>query len=152
MKNKVLESLWNNKVFKVVILVSLLTAVGLPAWLEASDYPGHEGFVYKMLFFMLLGGLWALAFLYFIGELKKINNIIWKPVAVSVLAIQLFLIYRYNGLLSISEDGTLNLFSEDGTLSLLNLFKQPIIWMLVGTTIGYFIVRIYNRNKLQSTK
>lgn len=139
MKNKVLESLWNNKVFKVVILVSLLTAVGLPAWLEASDYPGHEGFVYKMLFFMLHGGLWALAFLYFIGELKKINNIIWKPVSVLVIVVWIFLIRIYPGLST----------SEDGTLS---LFQQPIIWMLVGTTIGYLVARIYNRNKLESTK
>ena len=138
MKNKVLESLWDNKVFKVVIVVSLFTAIGLPAWLEASDYPGHEGFVYKALFQQLLLGFWMLAFVYFVSELKKINDIIWKLIAVSVVAIQLFLIYKYNGLLSISEDGAMS------------LYKQPIIWMLVGTTIGYLIARIYNRNNPQS--
>ena len=150
MKNKVLESPWDNKLFKVVIFVSLMVAVSLPFWLEARDYPGGEKFVFKMLFFWLLAGFWLLAFVYLIGELKKINDIIWKPIAVSVLAIWLFLNYRYPGLLSISEDGTLNLFSEGGTLSLLNLFKQPIIWMLAATTIGYLAARTYNRNNPQS--
>ena len=81
-----------------------------------------------------------LVFVYFISELKKINDIIWKLILGSALVIWLLINHEYSGLLSISEDG------------IMTLYKQPIIWMLVVTAIGYFIARIYNRNKLQSAR
>ena len=134
MKNNILEFLWSNKVFKVLISISLFIGVSIPYWLGAS-----EGFVYKMLFFMLVLGFWMLAFLYLIDELKKINDTIWRPILVLVIFSSFFLIRLYPGLTT----------SEDGTLS---LFQPSMIWMLVGTVIAYLVVRIYNRNKLQSTK
>ena len=132
MKNKVLESLWNNNVVKVLIIISLFIGVSIPFSLQAS-----EGFVYKMLFFMLLSGFWGLAVLYFIDELKKINDMIWRPLLVLVIFTWIFLIRLYPGLST----------SEDGTLS---LFQPSIIWMLVGTVIAYLVARIYNRNRPHS--
>ena len=130
MRNKVLESLWGNKVFKVVVVISLLTAVSLPAWLEAS-----EGFVYKMLLFQLFGGLWMLSFLYLIDELKKVNDTIWRSMGLVIIGIWLYL-SLYPGIISASEDGTYS------------LLRQPIIWMVVGTAVCYFAVLFYNRSRI----
>lgn len=136
MKNNALASLWSHNVFKVLITISLFTAVSIPFWLGTS-----EGSVSKMLFFWLLAGLWMLAFLYFIDELKKVNDAIWRPMTALVIVICVFLIRLYPGLST----------SEDGTLSF-SLFHTPIIWMIVGTVIAYLIVRIYNRHNLQAMK
>ncbi len=138
MKNKVLMPIVNNKVLMSVFFVLLLLAGGLPFWFDVSDYEGNNNFVYQMLFFCLLGGFWILVFSYFVIELKKVSHKIWRPIVVLVLAIGLYLHYDYGGLFSVSKDGTLS------------LFKQPILWLLAGTIIGYLILFAYNRNKPQS--
>lgn len=130
MQYKVLESLWGNKVFKVVVVISLFTAVSLPAWLGAS-----EGFVYKMLILQLLFGLWMLSLLYLIDELKKINDTIWRSLTVVIIGIWLYLTL-YPGIISASEDGTYS------------LLRQPIIWMIVGTAICYLAALVYNRSRI----
>lgn len=138
MKNKVLMSIVNNKVLLSIFIVLLLVAVNLPYWLDVSDYEGNNNFVYQMLFFWLLAGFWILVFYYFVNELKKISDKIWKPIVVLVLAIGFFLNYRYGGLFSVSGNGTLS------------LYRQPIMWLLAGTIIGYLVLSFYNRNNSQS--
>jgi hypothetical protein len=126
-----------NKVLMSVFFVLLLIAGGLPFWLDVSDYRGNNNFVYQMLFFSLLGGFWIFIFSYFVAELKKASDKLWRPVVVLVLTIGFFLHYSYGGLFSASGDGTLN------------LFRQPIMWWFAATAIGYLVLFKYNRNKLQ---
>lgn len=130
-------SIVNNKVLMSIFVVLLLLAVNLPFWLDVSDYQGNNNFVYRMLFSLFLGGFWILVFSYFINELKKANDKIWKPLVLLVLAIGYFLHYSF-GLFSVSENGALS------------LFRQPIMWLLIGTTIGYLIVFTYNQKKPKS--
>ena len=142
MKKTSIGSLWEYKTCRVGIGLLVLLAVGLPAWLGASDYPGRETFVYIALFFFVLEGLCMIAYVGFITELKRINDVIWKPIALLLLAAQIFLLQRYNGLLSLSEDRTLHL--SYGTMS----------WILGGftisLTIGYLLLHFYNRSRLKS--
>ncbi len=138
MKNKVFIDIVNNKIIMFIFTVLLFSAVSLPYWLDVSDYEGNNSFLYQMFFLYLIGGFWILSFVYFINELKKINDKIWKPIFVLVLATGFLLNYSYGGLLSVSENG------------ILSLYKQPIIWLLAGTVIAYLVVFIYNRNNPQS--
>jgi len=127
----------NKKVLMSMFFVLIFAAVGLPFWLDVPDYEGKDSFIYQMFLFCLLGGFWILAFSYFVTELKKINDKVWKPIVVLVLAIGFVLNNKYGGLLSVSGDGVSSLFS------------QPIIWLLAGTIIGYLVLLIYNRSKHQ---
>ncbi len=128
----------HHKVLMSVFTVLLFVTVSLPFWLDVSDYEGNNNFVYRMLFFWLLAGFWILVFSYFVTELKKVSDKIWRPIGVLVLAVGLFLHYNYGGLFPVSEDETLS------------LFKLPIMWLLIGTTIGYLVLYVYNRNRSQS--
>lgn len=77
-------------------------------------------------------------FYFFNNELKKINDKIWKPLAILTIISGFLLINAYGSRTSLSQDGVLS------------LFKHPVMWMLIASSIGYFVLFFYNRDKPQS--
>ncbi len=125
-----------NKIVLLIVFSILLLSNGL-SFIDSAQPSGEDPVWLDFFVFWLTGVAFMFMFYFFIDYLKRTNDKVWKPLGFLMIMIGFFLHLNYSDRFSVSEDGVVS------------LFKQPIMWMLIASVIGYLAVFIYRRNKQQ---
>ncbi len=125
-----------NKLLIIAIIAILLFVNTLIYRSVGIGSENGDEFLYKILVFWL-GGVAFLYSCYFLfSEIRKLNSKILKPLVLIMLVSGVALQLKYGGAFASADNW-------------LNLFREPIVWMLNATLISHLVLFIYKRNNQQ---
>jgi hypothetical protein len=129
----------NSKTIKIILgcVVLILLIINLSYWVEAINGADNSDFLRKSILFWATGITFLCSFYFLVTEAKKLNNKVFKFLVVAIIAGGLIL-NRYFGGASVEIES-----------KLIGVFSEPIMWLLIATLIGHFVLFIYKRNNPQ---
>lgn len=126
-----------NKTLTIIVILMMALLTSLPYWLDAVYNDDNGGFLYTAIFFWAVLAAFICSAVFLIIKVKKISEKVWLMLLITLPLIGVFVSRNF-------DSGTFRIENK-----LAGIFSEPIMWMLIATLIGHFILFIYKRNKPQ---